>query len=288
MPSNQLSVVVAVLAAAATVAIALPVSSIHKEGASGYAPPPPAPGTSCMMLNETTCVANTCCNWCAPSAPIPPIANVTIGFCMPMIPVPPTPTPGGGLVCDKTPTDCKLVTAMSSCNQFPECAWVPFGPPGTPAGMCVYNWTRCKSPFEEGIPEAHEEAALARLAHKKAAELAKPSLAPVGTSPAPTPKPPKPTMCNMTTGPACDDCECCQWCSTVFNATGGFCMTLGPFPPPPALNCSKGAVKCEAFKTMADCQDEGLCAWLPVSPTKGKCLFNWNKCKLPPSYGPEM
>jgi len=45
MLSNKLSVAVAVLAAVATVTIALPVSSIHKEAAApgGYAPPPPHP-----------------------------------------------------------------------------------------------------------------------------------------------------------------------------------------------------------------------------------------------------
>jgi hypothetical protein len=146
--------------------------------------------------------------------------------------------------------------------------------------MCVYNWTRCSTSEELlNVPTPAEEVALARLAMKKAAEEeAKVAAAekeaqmaavdPTPAPPAPTPKPPKPSMCNMTTAEPCDACECCQWCSTPFNLTGGFCMSMGPFPPPPALNCSKGVVTCKAYKLADACMAQPLCAWLPISPTK--------------------
>lgn len=139
-------------------------------------------------------------------------------------------------------------------------------------GMCVYNWTRCSTPEFEGLPTPAEEAALARLAMKKAAEAEvaaakKEAEAAVDTTPAPAPTP-KPSMCNMTTAEPCDDCECCQWCSTPFNITGGFCMTMGPFPPPPSLNCSKGVVNCKLYKLADACMEQPLCAWLPISPVK--------------------
>lgn len=214
-----------------------------------------------------------------------------MGFCMPLIPFGPIPT----LQCDKAPVDCKSVISNNNCVLFPECQWVPFGPPGSAAGMCVYNWTRCSTSEELlNVPTPAEEVALARLAMKKAAEEeAKVAAAekeaqmaavdPTPAPPAPTPKPPKPSMCNMTTAEPCDACECCQWCSTPFNLTGGFCMSMGPFPPPPALNCSKGVVTCKAYKLADACMAQPLCAWLPISPTKGMCLFNWDKCKLPPA-----
>lgn len=52
-------------------------------------------------------------------------------------------------------------------------------------------------------------------------------------------------------------------------------MSLGPFPPPPSLICTKGMINCKVLKLAADCAASPLCAWLPITPTKGMCLFNW-------------
>lgn len=68
--------------------------------------------------------------------------------------------------------------------------------------MCVYNWTRCMTAEEDTIAlsTAEEEAALARVAMKKAAELEAKELKAVRAAVDPTPTPtPKPAMCNMTT-----------------------------------------------------------------------------------------
>lgn len=41
---------------------ALPISHVNTDKAAA-APIPPGPSPSCMLLNQTACFSNTCCNW---------------------------------------------------------------------------------------------------------------------------------------------------------------------------------------------------------------------------------
>ncbi len=78
-----------------------------------------------------------------------------------------------------------------------QCQWVPFGPPGTTAGMCVYDWDRCKAPIasveasKKRLAAKAAKAAHVHATQKKHSAIAK-DVAPV----APTPKPK--LTCNMT------------------------------------------------------------------------------------------
>eukprot|EP00281_Chroomonas_sp_CCMP1168_P024047 CAMPEP_0206229504 /NCGR_PEP_ID=MMETSP0047_2-20121206/9741_1 /ASSEMBLY_ACC=CAM_ASM_000192 /TAXON_ID=195065 /ORGANISM="Chroomonas mesostigmatica_cf, Strain CCMP1168" /LENGTH=278 /DNA_ID=CAMNT_0053652825 /DNA_START=44 /DNA_END=880 /DNA_ORIENTATION=+ len=272
MTSSTASLSVFALLVAA--AVAIPIAN-HNLAAT-VPPVPPSPASNCSLYNESSaCSADTCCNWCAISF------NASVGFCLPIIPMGPNPA----FTCDKLPADCKTLLGEPSCDANEQCAWVPFGPPGTAAGMCVYDWDRCKAtpatPAEK--LQRNKELAMEHLAAKIAEEEA---IQDTPAPPAPTPKPK--LTCNMTDAMSCDAALCCQWCGIVFNATAGFCMPILDVPIP-SLVCSKGDIGCEKVKVNTTCLEMDLCTWLPVGPPgspKGKCMFDWNKCKATPAYGP--
>jgi len=253
---------------------ALPMNVV--KDAAPVPPVPPMPSL-CSVYNATDlCNADSCCNWCAVSV------NATIGFCMPTLPIAPSPF----LMCSKAVGDCKVHLDGTSCAGDGMCKWAPFGPPGTAAGICVYDWDRCKAtpPSAPATPAApvkdFKAEAKARIA-KKAVEMAAP------VPPGPTPKPK--LNCTMIDEASCNAETCCEWCGNVFSPMG-WCMPITG-KPVPSLTCTKSPEGCESIKVEATCESYDLCAWLPIGPPgsgMGTCLFNWAKCAAPKGYGPEF
>jgi len=212
--------------------------------------PAPAPVVSGCSFHNTSDICNddTCCNWCAPTI------NATAGFCMPTIPT----VPSTALTCAKTIGDCKANIDVTSCGSDATCKWAPFGPPGTPVGMCVYDWDRCKP--TPAPASTFKKAAKARI---EAKAIATKEVAPPGPiPPGPTPKPK--VNCTMITEAACNGETCCEWCGNVFSPIG-WCMPITG-KPVPSLTCSKSPEGCEAIKVEATCESYDLCAWLPIGP----------------------
>lgn len=70
-----------------------------------------------------------------------------------------------------------------------------------------------------------------------------------------------------------------------FNTTIGFCLPLIPVPIP-ALVCQRVPATCKTYLTPTDCAGSGDCKWIPMGPPgslKGMCVYDWDKCKLPPA-----
>ena len=176
------------------------------------------------------------------------------------------PYPIPALECKKDVSACKTHTEASKCGKHSECSWVPIGPPGTEAGLCVYDWDRCKAPPSSYVPSASASDSDSDSDDDK---------------PKPAPKPT--TGCEAKTAAECDDNSCCQWCGTMFNASAaGFCMPVLDIPIP-TMKCSKGTISCSDQMTETDCEKDDVCTWTPFGPpgakAAGACFFDWDKCK---------
>lgn len=272
--SRSLTAVIGLLCLAG--AMSLPVNTVEKEAHASDPLPPVPPTSKCTVYgpNMTACVADDCCNWCSLSM------DSTIGFCMAEIPNFPPPTSKPIMQCQKSVGDCKSKITADQCAEDTTCKWAPFGPPGTPVGMCVYDWSRCSSPVEVKKVEAVQ---------KWAAKEEKKAVA-AGAPVPPVPPVPPPLNCTALDQPTCDKATCCQWCGTPFSPIAiGWCMAISN-KPIPALTCSKSPEGCETIKTQAQCMSYDLCAWVPYGPPgsmTGSCLFNWAKCTAY-QYGPQF
>mmetsp|Transcript_28710 Transcript_28710/g.44995 ORF Transcript_28710/g.44995 Transcript_28710/m.44995 type:complete len:275 (+) Transcript_28710:151-975(+) len=229
--------------------------------------PAPAPTVCTPYVDEASCMADDCCNWCA--SPF----NMTAGFCMATLPY-----PMPGLQCQRAPVACKTRKTDADCGADGDCAWIPMGMPGSGKGMCVQNWDKCKTPKSADAIEILMKAAKPQKKSKKIAPK------PI---PAPGPKPTPVPTCNSTTADACNKDDCCHWCATPFNLTAGFCMPVMNIPVP-FLQCSKPADDCEALDSSMACGKTSLCKWVPFGPPTaakgpGMCVFDWNACKAPKS-----
>ncbi|EKX47581.1 hypothetical protein GUITHDRAFT_162652 [Guillardia theta CCMP2712] len=221
------------------------------------------PGPSCTLYNNSGgCNDDPCCTWCGT------IFNATKpGFCM-MI----TPFPIPTLQCQKAPTTCGQFMSLPDCDEHSDCMWVPEGPISAKTGMCVYNWDSCKTPTSE-------RSTVHKKAKKSHSTAPSPPAPPSPPTPPTPPAPPAPIMCNMTTAEECDATPCCQWCGSIYNTTApGWCMKVLPVPIP-AMKCSKGNMKCTAFKTELACNASASvgasCKWVPFGPPgsiKGICI----------------
>lgn len=62
-------------------------------------------------------------------------------------------------------------------------------------------------------------------------------------------------------------------------------MTSVASVPVPALVCERVPATCKTYLSPTDCAGSGDCKWVPLGPPgslKGMCVYDWDKCKLPP------
>lgn len=99
-------------------------------------PVPPGPlKLNCTLATSEECDASKCCQWCGSSF------NATApGWCMPVLdePIP-------MMTCSKGSQSCSSLPA-AACNVSDTCSWMPFGPPTSPMGVCIYDWKKCTAP----------------------------------------------------------------------------------------------------------------------------------------------
>mmetsp|Transcript_60291 Transcript_60291/g.88303 ORF Transcript_60291/g.88303 Transcript_60291/m.88303 type:complete len:279 (-) Transcript_60291:27-863(-) len=106
-----------------------------KHAKSLKAPVPPAPKLNCTLATSEECDASKCCQWCGSAF------NTTLpGWCMPVLdePIP-------MMTCSKGSQSCSSLPA-AVCNVSNTCSWMPFGPPTSPMGVCIYDWKKCTAP----------------------------------------------------------------------------------------------------------------------------------------------
>jgi len=131
----------------ATPAPAKPAKKVHAEARKQAAvarkmrahklvkPPAPAPAKlNCTIATAEECDASKCCQWCGS------VWNTTAaGWCMPVLdePIP-------MMTCSKGSQSCSSLPA-ATCNTSDTCSWMPFGPPGTAMGVCIFDWKKCSA-----------------------------------------------------------------------------------------------------------------------------------------------
>mmetsp|Transcript_22686 Transcript_22686/g.35502 ORF Transcript_22686/g.35502 Transcript_22686/m.35502 type:complete len:272 (-) Transcript_22686:122-937(-) len=238
--------------------------NIEVEDSAPAPGPAPVPSVCTPYVDEGSCMADDCCNWCA--SPF----NMTAGFCMQTMPY-----PMPGLQCQRAPVACKTLKTDAACGADDDCAWIPMGMPGSGKGMCVQNWDKCKTPKSSDAIEL-------LIKEAKPQKTKKTGPKPI---PAPGPKPSPMPTCNATTAKACNVDDCCHWCATPFNLTAGFCMPVMSMPIP-FLQCSKPADECDAHTSMTACGKASVCKWIPFGPPTAKgpgmCVFDATACKPKP------
>lgn len=111
------------------------VAKKHAKAIKGPSPTPPVPKLNCTLATAEECDASKCCQWCGSAW------NATApGWCMPVL-----DEPMPMMTCSKGSQSCSSLPA-AVCNVSDTCSWMPFGPPTSPMGVCIFDWKKCAAP----------------------------------------------------------------------------------------------------------------------------------------------